>query len=145
MTTTLVGYDDHPLARRALRRALDDAASGDRIVVLAVIEAVVEPAAPRSAGVLGDGPEVPAGMPEPPAVAAAFADARTEIGDAPVEVVYAWDVGDAAEAIVRVARAEGATRIVVGQGHHGAIAELLGADVAAEVRDRAPCEVVAVD
>lgn len=145
MTTILVGFDEGYAARRALDRALETAAPGDRLVVLVVLETVVEPGTPRSAGVLGDGPAVPAGMPEPPAVAAAFADAETRIGDAPLEVTYGWDVGDAGEVIVRVAAAEGADLIVVGQGHHGALAELLGADVAAEVRERAGCEVLAVD
>lgn len=147
--TILIGFDDSEPARNALRRAVREAAPGDHLVVLAVLETPLDLVEPRGPGLLGDGPGVPAGLPAPPEVEAVHALAQTVIGDAPVEVSYDWAAGDPGPTIVAVADERDADVIVVGSSPHGTLAAFFGGDVAAEVargsRDTPDREVIVVE
>jgi nucleotide-binding universal stress UspA family protein len=143
--TILVGFDDTHEARRALARALQEADAGDHLVILTVMEAPLDLIEPRSPGVWGESPDVPAGLPAPPEVLGVQAIAEGIVGDAPLEVSYDWAAGDPGPTIVGVARERGADLIVVGSTPHGALASFFGGDVADEVSRGAPCEVLVVE
>lgn len=142
--TILVGFDDSEPARNALRRALQEAAPGDHLVVLAVFEVPFDLVSPRGGGVWGESPEVAAGLPEPPQVAAVHAHAQEIIGDAPVEVSYDWATGNAGPTIVDVATARGASLIVVGSSPHGTWSQFFGGDTADDVLRYADGDVIVV-
>lgn len=143
--TILVGFDRSRAGRNALHRAVAETGPDDALVVLAVLETPVDVVAPRSAGLLGDGPDVPAGLPEPPEITEALDRARKLIADTPVRVAYDWAVGDVGGTIINVARTRGADLIVLGRHEHGLVAQFLGGDTADEVSHHAGCEVVLVD
>ena len=142
--TIIVGYDDSPLSMRALERAIIETGPDDKIVVLTVAEEALDLVEPRSRGVLGESQAVPALPPEPPHVSEALANARVILERAGREGVLEWAYGDAAGAILDVARQTDADIIVVGEHHHGRLARLLGADPAAEITRAAGCEVIVV-
>jgi nucleotide-binding universal stress UspA family protein len=142
--TILVGFDDSPPALRALERAIGEAQPGDRMVVLVVAETPLDLVEPRSQGALLESAEVPALLPEPPEVTAALAHAREVLERDGLTADLAWAVGDAAAAIVDVARLRAADLIVVGERHHGLLGRMFGEDAAGEVRRLAGCEVIAV-
>jgi nucleotide-binding universal stress UspA family protein len=141
----LVGYDDQPPARRALERAIEEAGSRDRIVVLAVLELPLDPDAPRAFGTAGDTTDEPQVMVTPPAVEEMLAGARQRLEAAGVRAEYLWSAGDPSIRIVGTARTVDARLVVLGSHHHGLLGRLFGADVAEEVRRRAGCEVLVVE
>jgi nucleotide-binding universal stress UspA family protein len=146
MSTIVVGYDDEDAAKRALDRALEEArASGDRVVVVTVVELPLDPGAPRNFGTLGDGPPgtIPHGVPD--VLAPAVAHARDRVAAAGVHADFLWGAGDPATVIVDVARDRNASLVVVGSHQHGFLATLVGSDVAAEVKRRAGADVVVVE
>ena len=143
MRTILVGFDDSDASREALDLAAREsiAAHGEQ-VVLAVLELPVDPVAPRAFGTAGDGEPLRGPFPEPPEITRVLAAARAALEGGGARARYLWAPGDPAEVIIGAAKAEDADLIVLGEHHHGLLARMLGADVAAEVRRHAGCEVL---
>ena len=82
---------------------------------------------------------------EPAELEGVLAEARERIESAGLTADYVWAVGDPARAIVATARDRSACLIIVGSHHHSLFGRLLGADVAAEVRREAGCDVLSVE
>lgn len=145
LPTIVVGYDGDDLARRALDRAIKEArSSGAHLVVVAVAEMPLNPEGPQSFGTLDDTPARLV-LVEPDEVEGVLAEARGRLERERVPADYVWAAGDPAQAIVGTARDRGASLIVVGSHHHGLLGRLLGADVGAEVRREAGCDVLSVE
>ena len=143
--TVIVGYDGSDGSGRALARAADEARTHDEpLVVLAVFELPLDPRDPRNFGTAAteprDGP-----LHAPPDVVDALDKAERELADAGVSVDYVWAPGEPANVIVQTARERTARLIVVGTHHHGFLSRVFGADVAADVRREADCEVLVVE
>jgi nucleotide-binding universal stress UspA family protein len=146
MRTIVVGYDGEEPAERALDRAIEEARrSGARLLVVAVAEMPLNPEGPQNFGTLDDSPARMIPLVEPPELEPVFAEARERIEAAGLTADYAWAAGEPADAIVGEARDRKAELIVIGSHHGGLFSRLLGADVAAEVKRTAGCEVVVVD
>jgi nucleotide-binding universal stress UspA family protein len=131
--TILIGLDDSDVAERALDRAIEEAkASGDTLVVLAVVDMLFDPEGPQSFGDLtGEAQMIP--LVEPPELEPVFAKARARVEAAGLTADYVWAAGNASEKIASAARDRGARLVVLGAHHHGFFGRLLGGDVAAEV------------
>lgn len=143
--TIVVGYDDHPLARAALLRAATIAsADGARLVVAAVAEVPLSPESAPTKEFL-DGAPVSLELEQPPEVEAALEAARETLAGSGVQADFVWTAGEAATALVDIAKEEGADLIVVGGHHQSRLGRLLDPSVAAEVERDAPCEVVVVE
>ena len=144
--TVVVGYDGHERSDAALDRAIDEARDTHaRLVVLAVLEMPLDPDAPRNYGTLDDSPvrTMPSG--EPPGLEPLFERARARIETAGVKADYEWAVGDPVDSIVETAHDRHAKLVVLGAHEQSWLGRLVGSeDVAAEVRERVDCEVVAV-
>lgn len=144
--TIVVGYDGEKAAQHALDRAIDEArGSGAHLVIVAVAEMPFNPEGPQSFGALDDTPAKMIPLVEPPELEPVLGDARRRIEAAGLSADYVWAAGNAARAIVDVARDRHAALVVVGSHHHGLLGRLLGEDVAAGVRDEAGCEVLVVE
>jgi nucleotide-binding universal stress UspA family protein len=142
----LVGYDESDASVRALERAAAQAREGNqRVIVLAVMELALDPRDPHQFGTPGDSIPITGPFPEPPQITAILDDARSRLEKAGVAADYRWAPGEPARLIVDVARDEGVSAIVVGHHHHSMLGRLFGADVAADVRREADCEVIVVD
>lgn len=142
----LLGYDDGGPSRRALDRAVEELrAHGGRLVVLSVLDLPLDPSAPRAYGTPGDGPVARGPYGEPPEVARMLGAAHTRLKALDVPAEYMWAAGEPGQIIVEVAAQAAADLIVVGSHHHGFLASLFGADVGAEVRKHAGCEVILVE
>jgi nucleotide-binding universal stress UspA family protein len=131
----LVGFDDSAAARRALARAIDEArARRARLVVLSVFEVPLDPQVDRFFGTLDDIADWE-GQPisPPPELVGLLTEARDEVEAAGVNAEFRWAAGEPADAIVEAARDVRADVVVLGEHHHGFLAGLFGADVAAEV------------
>jgi nucleotide-binding universal stress UspA family protein len=142
--TILVGFDDSPASVRALERAATEAQPGDDVIVLVVIEIPLDLVEPRARGALVESAQIPIVPPEPPAVTAALGHARQLLDTAGIGGDLQWTTGDAAAAIVDVARIREAALIVVGEHHHSLLGRLFGTDVAADVERLAGCAVIRV-
>ena len=145
--TVIVGYDGSEGSERALARAADEArAHHERLVVLAVFELPLDPTDPRNFGTAATEPRDGA-LHAPPQVVWALDEARGELtsSHADVSVDYLWAPGEPAKLIVDTARGHRARLIVVGTHHHGFLSRIFGADVAADVRREADCEVLVVE
>jgi len=131
--TILIGFDDSEVAERALDRGIEEAqASGDGLVVLAVLDMPFDPEGPQSFGSLtGEAQMIP--LLEPPEIGPIFAKARTRVDGAGLEAEYVWAAGNVSEKITSAARDHGARLVVLGAHHHGFLGRLLGNDVAGEV------------
>jgi len=145
--TVVVGYDGSDGSGRALVRAADEAhAHHEPLVVLAVFELPLDPGDPRNFGTPAneprDGP-----LHAPPQVVEALDKARREMtsSHANVSADYLWAPGEPANLIVETARERKARLIVVGTHHHGFLSRVFGADVVADVRREADCEVLVVE
>ena len=139
-----MGFDDSDGARRALRRAIDEAHSArSGITVLAVAEMPLDPQGPRNFGTLGD-ISAREGQPlqAPPDVVSHLETARDELAAAGLDAELRWAAGEPGTAIVETAQAVKADVIVLGEHHHGFLSSMFGADVAAEVRREAGCDVI---
>lgn len=144
--TILVGFDDSDASARALERAASDAGhTGQRLVVLAVLELPLDPRDPHQFGTAGDSTPETGPFPEPPAITELLEDARHRLDGTGVSAEYVWAPGEPARLIVDVAKECGASAIVVGHHHHSMLGRLFGTDVAADVQRDAECEVVVVD
>lgn len=143
--TIVVGYDGEEPARRALDRAIDEArTSNAHLVVVAVAEMSLNPEGPQNFGTLDDTPMSMIPLVEPAELEPVLAGAREHVESAGLTADYVWAAGEPAGAIVGAARDRKATLIVVGSHHHSLFGRLLGADVAAEVKREAGCDVIAV-
>ncbi len=139
-----MGYDDSDGARRALQRAVDEAhAERSTITVLAVAEMPLDPQGPRNFGTLGDiSAREGSPLEAPPAVVSYLEAARRELAAAGLDAELRWAAGEPGNSIVETAQAVRADVIVLGEHHHGFLSSLFGADVAAEVRREAGCDVI---
>lgn len=135
MKTIVLGYDDSLEAGRAMRRTAEVAkALGGRVVVVSVAPILV----PAGRGI---GPYDPVDPPERHLALAR--DAASFLEEQGVEAEALDALGDAADAIVRVADERGADLVVVGATHHQHLARLLGS-VSDDVAHHAHCDVLLV-
>jgi nucleotide-binding universal stress UspA family protein len=142
--TILVGYDDHPLARAALERAASLAgASGDRLVVVTVAEVALTPESTPTRELL-DGAPVSLELEQPPEVAEALEHARDALAGRGLEADFVWTAGEAATALVDVAREVEADLVVVGGHHQSRLGRLFDPSVSTEIERDAPCDVLVV-
>jgi nucleotide-binding universal stress UspA family protein len=141
----VVGYDDKEPAARALERAIAEAkASHGSLVVVGIAEMPLNPEGPRIFGTLGDSTgTLP--LVEPPEIRAAFDRAQQIIEAEGLSADFVWAAGDPSSTILDVAREREAALVVLGSHHHSLLGQLLGADVAAEVKRRAGCDVIVAD
>jgi nucleotide-binding universal stress UspA family protein len=147
--TILIGLDDSDGASRALDRAIAEAkSSGDRLVVLAVLEMPFDPEGPQSFGSLTEEATM---MPlvEPAELEPVFAKARARVEAAEIEADYVWAAGNASEKITSTARDRGARLVVLSSRHHNILGRALGTDIVAEVEhelgEQSGLDVVVVD
>jgi nucleotide-binding universal stress UspA family protein len=144
--TIVIGFDDSDGAERALDCAIAEAtASGDTLVVVAVLEMMFDPEGPQNFGSLG---ETPAMMPlvEPPELGPIFAKARARINRTEITADYVWAVGNPADKIAATARDRQARMVVLAASHHGFFGRMFGTDSAAEIeRELGDGVVVVVD
>jgi nucleotide-binding universal stress UspA family protein len=141
----LVGYDGSASSRRALDRAIDEARErGAHLTVLSVEEMPLAPGEPRYFGTLDDiGPEEGAPLEPPPDLVARLTEARAIAAAAGLDVDLAWSAGDPVREIVDTAKRVRAATIVVGEHHHGRLANLFqGGDIDEEVQREAGCDVI---
>jgi nucleotide-binding universal stress UspA family protein len=147
--TILIGFDDSDGASRALDRGIDEAkSSGDRLIVLAILEMPFDPEGPQSFGDLtGEAQMIP--LVEPPELEPILAKARARVEAAGLEADYVWAAGNVSEKTASAARDRGARLVVLAAHYHGFFGRLLGTDVAAEVQhelgELGQLEVVVVD
>ena len=142
----IVAFDGHEAAERALARAVDEARSSQRrLIVLAVYEMPLDPAEPQVFGTLDDSRPLMLPHQAPPEAAAVLERARERIERDGAAADFVWAAGEPAEEIIRAARDQKASLIVVGTHHHSMLGRLFGEDVAGSVRHEARCEVEVVD
>jgi nucleotide-binding universal stress UspA family protein len=145
MRRILVGYDASDGARRALDRASAEAQAGghSKVTVVAIAEMPLDPTVSRYFGTPGD-ISAREGRPldAPPEVVAHLEEARATLATAGIAADLSWAAGEPGRAIVDAARAVRADVIIVGEHHHGFLGTLFGADVAAEVKREAGCDVI---
>ena len=144
MRRILVGYDGSDGGRRALDRAIAEAReSRAHITVLSVVNLPLDLDVPRNFGTLDD-ISAHEGDPlsPPPEVVAHLGDARDRLVAAGLDADLAWAAGEPGRAIVDTARRINAKVIVLGERHHGFLGSLFGADVDAEVKREAGCDVI---
>ena len=145
MSRILVGYDGTDSSRRALERAIAEARERNAsLTVLSVAEMPLTPEAPRYFGTLDDiSPDEGMSLAPPDEVVAHLDEARQIAAAAGLEVDLAWAAGEPGREIVDTAKRVGATTIVVGEHHHGRLANLFrGGDVDADVQREAGCDVI---
>jgi nucleotide-binding universal stress UspA family protein len=140
----LVGYDGSDGARRALDRAIAEARdTHGRVTVVSVASMPLDLDAPRNFGTLDD-IAADEGRPfaPPPEVVAHLQEARAVLEAAGVEPELTWAAGEPGHEIVETAKRIRARTIVLGEHHHGFLANLFGGDVAAGVQREAGCTVI---
>ena len=144
MRRILVGFDDSDAARRALDRGIAVARERNaRLVVLSVFEMPLDPQVDRFFGTLDDiadweGKPIAA----PPELVGLLGEARDQVEAAGLHADFMWAAGEPGRAIVDAARDAKAEAVVLGEHHHGFLAGLFGADVAAEVRKELDAAVI---
>jgi nucleotide-binding universal stress UspA family protein len=140
----LVGHDGSDGGRRALDRAVAEAEkSRARITVVSVENLPLDPDVPRNFGTLDDiSADEGAPLSAPPDVVAHLTEARNRLAKAGLDAELTWGAGPPGEVIVETAQRVRADVIVVGEHHHGFLAGLFGADVGAEVKREAGCDVI---
>jgi len=144
--TIVVGYDDNEAANRALERGISEAiASGDEIVIVGILETPLNPEGPQNLGTLDDSPAQMMPLVEPNEIRVAFAHAQEALDAAGISADFVWAAGDPSQTLVDVARERKARVIVLGSHHHSLLGRLLGADIAAEVKREANCNVIVAD
>ncbi len=143
--TIVVGYDGAEAAQHALARAIEEAQkSRSKLVVVAVAEMPLNPEGLQNYGTLDDSPVELMPIVEPPQLEPIFEEARSRIDAAGLTADYVWAAGEPAGEILGIAKARGATLIVIGSHHHGFFGRLLGEDVTGEVQRAAGCDVITV-
>ena len=144
MRRILVGFDDSDAARRALDRGIAEARERNaRLVVLSVFEVPLDPQVDRFFGTLDDIADWE-GKPiaPPPELVGMLGEARDRVEAAGLQADFMWAAGEPGRAIVDAARDAKVEAVVLGEHHHGFLAGLLGADVAAEVRKELDAAVI---
>ena len=144
MRRILVGFDDSDAARRALDRGIAEARERNaRLVVLSVFEVPLDPQVDRVFGTLDDIADWE-GKPiaPPPELVGLLGEARDQVEAAGLHADFMWAAGEPGRAIVDAARDAKAEAVVLGEHHHGFLAGLFGADVAAEVRKELDAAVI---
>ncbi len=144
MRRILVGFDDSDAARRALDRGIAEARERNaRLVVLSVFEMPLDPQVDRFFGTLDDIADWE-GKPiaPPPELVGLLGEARDQVEAAGLHADFMWAAGEPGRAIVDAARDAKAEAVVLGEHHHGFLAGLFGADVAAEVRKELDAAVI---
>ncbi len=136
--TIVVGYDESEAAKRALERAADLAAHGEAKLVVTSVAPVLPPAVAAR----GLGPTDPVDPPE--AHRAELAHARDFLKERGVKAEFDLEIGDPAEAIVKVADRHQADAIVVGTRELGLVDRLMRGSVSQGVSRQAHCDVVIV-
>ena len=141
----MIGFDDGEGASRALDHAIAEAvSSGDRLVVISVMEMLFDPEGPQSFGSLTEEAQmIP--LVEPAELEPVIAKARARVEAAGIEADYVWAVGNPADKIAATARDRKARLVVLAAHHHGFLGRLFGTDVAADVERELGSSVVAVD
>jgi nucleotide-binding universal stress UspA family protein len=140
----LVGFDDSDAARRALDRGIAEARERNaRLVVLSVFEMPLDPQVDRFFGTLDDIADWE-GKPiaPPPELVGLLGEARDQVETAGLHADFMWAAGEPGRAIVDAARDAKVEAVVLGEHHHGFLAGLFGADVAAEVRKELDAAVI---
>jgi nucleotide-binding universal stress UspA family protein len=140
----LVGFDDSDAARRALDRGIAEARERNaQLVVLSVFEMPLDPQVDRFFGTLDDIADWE-GKPiaPPPELVGLLGEARDQVEAAGLHADFMWAAGEPGRAIVDAARDAKAEAVVLGEHHHGFLAGLFGADVAAEVRKELDAAVI---
>jgi nucleotide-binding universal stress UspA family protein len=140
----LVGYDGSTGGRRALDRAATEAHDGKtRITVLSVANVPLGLDVPRNFGTLDDiAPDEGAPLSPPPDVVEHLREAGDRLAAAGVDAELIWGAGEPGTVIVDTAKRVRAHAIVLGEHHHGFLSGLFGADVDAEVKREAGCDVI---
>ena len=144
MRRILVGFDDSDAARRALDRGIAEARERNaRLVVLSVFEVPLDPQVDRFFGTLDDIADWE-GKPiaPPPELVGLLGEARDRVEAAGLHADFMWAAGEPGRAIVDAARDAKAEAVVLGEHHHGFLAGIFGADVAAEVRKELDAAVI---
>ena len=144
MRRILVGYDGSEGGRRALDRAVDEAReSRAHVTVISVANVPLDPNVPRYFGTLDDiSDREGAQLSPPPDVVAHLTEARDRLARAGIDADLTWAAGEPGSVIVETARRIRAHVIVLGEHHHGFLGSLFGADVDAEVKREAGCDVI---
>jgi nucleotide-binding universal stress UspA family protein len=144
MRRILLAYDGSDGARRALDRAIAEAReTRARITVLSVENVPLDPGVPRNFGTLDDIADWEnATVSAPPDVVAHLDEAGKRLAEAGLEAELTWAAGEPGQVIAETARQMDADAIVLGEHHHGRLARFFGADVGAEVREHAGCDVI---
>lgn len=130
-----MGFDESAAAGRALDRGIEEARERHtRLVVLSVFEVPLDPQVDRYFGTLDDISDWE-GRPiaPPPELVGLLAEARERVEGAGLQADFMWAAGEPGRAIVDAARDARVDVVVLGEHHHGFVANLLGKDVAAEV------------
>jgi nucleotide-binding universal stress UspA family protein len=136
MKTIVLGYDDTLASQRALERAADLAkAFGSKLIVTSVAPLML--GAPRSGG-----PTDPVDSPEKQREN--LARARRHLEGLGIRVRLQRAVGDPADAIVEIARENGADLIVVGTREPSMMMRVLGQSTSGGVAHKAHCDVMVV-
>jgi nucleotide-binding universal stress UspA family protein len=140
----LVGYDGSDGGRRALDRAAAEAhESRGHVTVISVANMPLDPNVPRYFGTLDDiSDREGAQLSPPPDVVAHLTEARGRLAKAGIDADLTWAAGEPGSVIVEAARRIRAHVIVLGEHHHGFLGSLFGADVDAEVKREAGCDVI---
>ena len=136
METIVLGYDDTPASQRALERAAELAkAFRSKLIVTSV--------APLMMGaVRSGGPTDPVDSPEKHQQD--LSRAREHLEGLGIRVRLQRAVGDPADAIVEIAKQNGADLIVVGTREPNMMMRLLGQSASGGVVRKAPCDVMVV-
>jgi nucleotide-binding universal stress UspA family protein len=133
--SVVVGFDGSDAAERALERAADLAGPDGRVVVVS--------ARPTAAQSLLT-PEPILDAPTPTEQRDLLERSRALLADRGAEASFIALDDDPAEALLRVARSEPATLIVVGQTGSGYVTRALLGSTAENVLRHAPCDVLVV-
>jgi nucleotide-binding universal stress UspA family protein len=133
--SVVVGFDGSDAAERALERAADLAGTDRRVVVVSA-----RPTAPQSPLT----PEPILDAPSPVEQRDLLQRSRALLEGRGVDASFIAIDDDPAEALLRVARAEHATLIVVGQTGSGYVTRALLGSTAENVLRHAPCDVLVV-
>ena len=143
MRKILVGYDGSDGGRRALDRTIEEAEkSRAHVTVVSVEDLPLNLDVPRNFGTLDDFSPDEGSPLSPPDVVAHLTEARDRLARAGVGAELTWGAGLPGQVIVEAAKRAKADVIVVGEHHHGFLAGLFGADVGAEVKREAGCDVI---
>ena len=144
MRRILVGFDGSDGGRRALDRAIEEAAKSTvHLTVISVENMPLDPRAPRHFGTLGDiSASEGAAFAAPPDVVQHLQEANERLSKAGVAADLTWAAGEPGAEIVEAAKRVRANLILVGEHHHGFLSSLFGGNVDEEVQRAAGCEVV---